>query len=310
MYVSQQLKDKIKRLPNLPTLSEVAAQLVVRLKDPHISVTEISELIGQDPSMTAKILRIANSAFYGMPRSISKIKEAIVLLGLKAIHTVALSITVFDLFSDHTCHAAFDRIAFWRHNIICALLSKNIASEMKTSQIHPEIAFCIGLLHDIGKIVMEQYLHEDMHRTLDYSLKTHHSFFDSEKKVLQYTHSDIATLLISQWNLPDELFYPIVHHHQPLFILNSNASIQCTKPVKTYTAIIHIVDYYYYYYYSTIFAEKKSNGHPISPPPHFSDTESFLGITDIVIEEKIQKILPEELKKMSLYFELLNIEKR
>jgi HD-like signal output (HDOD) protein len=239
-------------------------------------------------SLSAKILRLSNSAFYGMPRKITNINEAIVILGFKVINTMVLSLTVFDMFPDNKKSLTFDRKSFWKHSIMCGLLSKLIAEKNSRKDLNPEDAFCAGLLHDIGKIVMEQYLHDDLQKSLQYGHKNKRSFYQSETDMLGYTHSDVAEWLLSRWNLPEVLYYPIIFHHSPLKIQSLNVN----------TSICHIADYLCY---DKDFITPETM---LSPPDIVQECYGIIGLTLQQVEE-IKGIIPEELDKVSIFFEVL-----
>ena len=217
MNVDTELCDKIKNIANLPTLPQVASHLMRIIRDPETSSSDVAELVGQDLSLSAKVLRLANSAFYGVPHSITNINSAIVVLGFKVIHTMILSLTVFDMFPENRRKVElFDRRTFWMHSLSCGLAAKMLAFKIKKfTMFDPDEAFCAGLLHDIGKVVMEQYLHKDFHLALKTAHKENIPVYDAEKTVLGYTHTEIADVLISGWGLPLEIHLPITNHHNP-----------------------------------------------------------------------------------------------
>ena len=207
------LQEKFKHLTNLPTLPAVASRSMRLIDDPSTSSSDIAAIIGQDPALSSKLLRLANSAFYGMPGKITTINQAVVVLGFKVITTIVLSVTVFDMFPESTrSKHLFDRKAFWLHSLGCGLIAKHLA---QPALLDPEEAFCAGLLHDIGKVVLEQYLHEEFHAALRTAHAKKIPLFAAENEVLGFTHANAAEWLMSGWQLPPEIELPITRHHDP-----------------------------------------------------------------------------------------------
>jgi len=216
-YDLDEFQNRIKTIANLPTLPHIASRLMRIVNAPATSANTVAAVVAQDISLSAKVLRLANSAFYGIPKSINTLNSAVVILGFKIIETMVLSLTVFDMFSDNGGSAAlFDRKAFWRHSLRCGVISRLLAFKRRNIFVlDPEEAFCAGLLHDIGKVVMEQYLNADFHKALHHAGMHDISSFEAEKAVLGYTHCDVASWLTGTWSLPDELVQPLICHHEP-----------------------------------------------------------------------------------------------
>jgi HD-like signal output (HDOD) protein len=217
-YNIEELRDKIKTIANLPTLPHIAARLMRIANSPSASADTVAALVSQDISLSAKVLRLANSAFYGIPRSVNTLNNAVIILGFKIIQTMVLSLTVFDMFAENGggSSAAFDRDAFWEHSLRCAVFARLLAHKRKRNYaLDPEEAFCAGLLHDIGKVVMEQYLNTDFHKALYHARANGIPVFEAEKEVLGYTHCDVASWLTGTWSLPEEIEQPLVCHHEP-----------------------------------------------------------------------------------------------
>ena len=131
MASKPELRERIKGITNLPTLPQVASRLMAVINNPATSSSDVAFIVGQDLSLSAKVLRLANSAFYGMPRSITNINNAVVILGLRVINTMVLSLTVFDMFPGDRKSALFNRQAFWRHSLGCGVIAKMMAARMK-----------------------------------------------------------------------------------------------------------------------------------------------------------------------------------
>jgi len=293
MPVNQQLQDRIKHIANLPTLPQVASRLMKIINDPLTSSSDVAFVVGQDLSLSAKILRLANSAFYGIPRSITNINNAVVVLGLKVINTMVLSLTVFDMFpEDRRSRSLFDRKAFWVHSLACGLFAKKLAARVKKFVLFdPEEAFCAGLLHDIGKVVMEQYLHEDFHNALKYARTEKKDMFTSEKETLGYTHTEVAQWLTSGWGLPMEIELPVVNHHDPAI------SVQCADIVT----LCHYADWLCY-----------DTGNVIDkayPAPELDEISiGHLRISEADIQ-KIKEQLVEELEKTTVFYDVASGKK-
>ena len=287
MATNAALRKKIERITNLPTLPEIVLRILRIINDPETSAKEIARAVSQDPPLSAKILRLANSAFYGMPRSISSISNAVVLLGTKVIRTIVLSLTVFDMFPGDNRSSLFNRTAFWRHSTSCAFLCRFLAEELEgVFPFYAEEAFCGGLLHDLGKVVMEQYLHEDFHLALRYGKAKKIPLYNAEMEILDYAHTDVAQWLTSGWDLPDSIQLPMVFHHTP-----SQAG-QC----KNFVALTHFADYLCYQL-------KLSINVDFIGPRLDEESVKALSISDEHVE-KVAASLAKELDNINLFCEI------
>lgn len=288
MHINEQLKDRITHLSNLPTLPQVASRLMKIINDPLTSSSDAAFVIGQDLSLSAKVLRLANSAFYGIPRSITNLNNAVVILGLKVINTLVLSLTVFDLFPESRSSAAlFDRKAFWLHSLSCGLAAKLLVSKSKKLILFdPEEAFCTGLLHDIGKVIMEQYFHEDFHEALKTAKSENLPLFKAEQKIMGFDHTDVTQWLTQTWNLPSEIHLPLIYHHKP-------------SKADTHQDIIFLCHFSDWLCYETGMVINKKYPAPDLDP----GSVNILQIQpDDILE--IKKELGIELKKASTFYEL------
>jgi HD-like signal output (HDOD) protein len=288
MEINEQMKDKIRHVANLPTLPQVASSLIRIINDPTTSSNDAAFVVGQDLSLSAKVLRLANSAFYGIPRSITNINSAVVILGLKVLNTIVLSLTVFDMFKSSGKSAElFDHKAFWLHSLSCGLIAKFLASRIrKFILFDPEEAFCAGLLHDIGKVVMEQYMHEEFHKALKYSIDNNVSLFEAEQKTLNFTHSNVAEWLTQSWGLPIEIQLPLIYHHTPSQAVQSQDII----------ALCHFADWLCYEMGLTI--DKRY------PAPQLDlEATQVLKLDQADIDElKVQ--FPKELERSIIFYEI------
>ncbi len=205
----------IESVDQLPALPAIVQRLVDVVNSPESSAEDASRLIEKDPALTSRMLRLANSAFYGIPRSISSVSSAVVILGFNTIKSLVLSASVMQMFPGDK-NVIFDRARFWKHSIVCAMAAKQIIKAyMPVKMMDPESAFCAGMLHDIGKLVFEQYAHQDYVEACDYAQKTGISLLEAETHMLGTNHAEVGKILADRWALPLELEAALVWHHEP-----------------------------------------------------------------------------------------------
>jgi putative nucleotidyltransferase with HDIG domain len=183
------------------------------VNDPNSSVKDIARIITDDQVLTARLLKLVNSSFYGFPQRISTVNSAIVLLGFDAIRSLLLTTSVFDLFAGRNKKSRQDQEKFWDHSLGCAVGAKVIGNFLRHDKI--EELFVAGLLHDIGKIVEMLYLPDDFAKVAATINQQNILMLTAEEKVLGYDHAEIGRLLADKWNLPNKLEQIIAHHHQP-----------------------------------------------------------------------------------------------
>ena len=209
----QRIVEGIRKLPSLP---EIATRLMKVVNSPYSSADDAAALIEKDPGLTITVLRMANSAFYGMPRTISSVSSAVVILGFNTVRSIVLSASILKAFSSKERIEGFDHQRFWRHSILCAIGAKLIAKQlMPIVMLDPESAFCAGILHDIGKLIFEQYVPEDYTKACQYAVNNKVSLVKAEKEVMGITHSEIGNIVSDKWALPLDLENALVYHHNP-----------------------------------------------------------------------------------------------
>jgi putative nucleotidyltransferase with HDIG domain len=201
----------INGIQDLPTLPLVAQRLQTVMDDPLSGAEDAARVIEGDQSLAAKVLSLVNSAYYGLPREITKISQAVPLLGFRAISQLALSISVINLFNEEG-EERFDREGLWLHSIGSAVCAQKIAT--KADYPRPEDCFSGGLLHDIGKLVLDQFLHEELITILDQTESQGISFLEAERNLLGLDHAIIGEWLARKWKLPLPVVVSIRHHHQ------------------------------------------------------------------------------------------------
>ncbi len=207
------LKKIIAGVDDLPTLPRTVLKITELVNDPKSSAKDIARIITDDQVLTARLLKLVNSSFYGFPQRISTVNTAIVLLGFDAIRSLLLTTSVFDLFAGRNKKSRQDQEKFWDHSLGCAVGAKVIGNYLRHDKI--EELFVAGLLHDIGKIVEMLYLPDEFAKVVATINKQNILMLTAEEKVLGYDHAEIGRLLADKWNLPNKLEQVIAHHHQP-----------------------------------------------------------------------------------------------
>lgn len=226
-------RKRVEQIENLPTLPEIANKLLRIINDPTTTAADVANLISRDLSLTSKVLRLANSAFYGIPRTVTTVHNAVVILGLKVINTMVFSITVVKMFPADGKSELFSRKKFWAHSLACAVIAKLLALRMrKVTLLDPEECFCAGLIHDVGRIVLDQYFHEDFIKAVEAARAGRGPLVEAEKRELGFDHSEAGDWLTARWELPHELRMPIMHHHNP----------RQANHAKEITALVHLAD--------------------------------------------------------------------
>ncbi len=205
------VKKVIELVKELPTLPMIAAKVNGLLGNPHSSAADLAAVIEKDQSITAKILRLVNSALYNLPQRVTNISQAIALLGYKNISYIVMTISVFDMVKNISAKG-FDRTKFWLHSIAAATMSRKIA-RMSGYQNIDDI-FTSGLLHDIGKVFMDGYLHEEFMEVVAVARDKSKSFYDAEHMLFDIDHSLIGEWIARKWELPIHIIAAVKHHHQ------------------------------------------------------------------------------------------------
>ncbi len=222
-----QLLDQVTDLPTLPT---VYVKVNALLQSSGANAAQVARIVESDQAIATKVLRLVNSSFFGLSRRVTQISQAIVLLGFNAIRSVVLSISVFESFKGGGSNKRFDRRDFWKHAIATGSIARMLAKELRIGA--EEDAFSGGILHDIGKLVLDQVLPGEFEKILTFVDEKGCSMFEAEHRVLGTDHCEIGEYLLEKWNLPPLLIECVALHHSPA-IFRSNPQM---------VSIIHLAD--------------------------------------------------------------------
>ncbi len=216
-------KREVRRIKNLPTVPGIVAKISRMVENPETSAAEVGRLITQDQVLSAKVLRMANSAFFGMSRKISSIPQALMILGFDVVKGLVLTSSVFDMIQKSMA-------GLWEHSIGCAAAAGAVATTLGRDDA--EEILVAGLLHDLGKVVLALNMPEEMKLIREKVEKENLFFYEAENAILDFHHGEIGQWLAEHWNLPESLAEPMRLHHNP-----ERATIR-----PECTAIVHLAD--------------------------------------------------------------------
>jgi HD-like signal output (HDOD) protein len=214
MNIKEKVTDLIRsRKTGLPTLPVVVNNIIVTARSERTSAKDLADLIITDQAISARVLRLANSAYYGMPQRIDTVGRAIVIIGFKEIISLALGMGVFSALSKKGGETLIDMAELWKHAIGVGFAAKKIAKKIRL--IADETTMLTGLLHDIGKIIFCVYFPNEYAEVLKKTANEQTPLHEIEKECLGLDHAEMAYLLMKQWNLPVNLIQPVRYHHNP-----------------------------------------------------------------------------------------------
>ena len=229
MLTPEQIRKKVQSIIQLPPLSPVSMQVVELVDNPKTSAAQLGKVISTDQALTAKVLKIANSPFYGYPRKISTIDFAIIILGFDALKEIVISISLMNALQKKD-DKYFDPKAFWDHSMTTGVIARRLARDLRY-RVSGEV-FVAGLLHDMGVSVLHRYFANEFKRIVEVVRDSELTFLEAEESILGVTHAQVGGWLAERWNLPDHLIEAISCHHAPS---------QATSNPKL-VAIVHCAD--------------------------------------------------------------------
>jgi HD-like signal output (HDOD) protein/CheY-like chemotaxis protein len=223
----------VSQMSSLPSLPSIYMQLMKEVESPDPSIKKIGEIISKDSGMTAKILQMVNSAFFGLRRHISNPADAVSLLGLDIVKSLVLSIHIFSQFSQARI-PGFSLEDLWEHNMAVGALSKQIGKAEKQEQQVVDDSFTAGLLHECGKLILAARLPEEYAEMLSLVSAEGLPEVEAERKVFGATHPEVGAYLLGLWGLPYSIVEAVAFHHSPR---------QCAGELFSPLTAVHVADY-------------------------------------------------------------------
>jgi HD-like signal output (HDOD) protein len=195
----------------LPALPQVLLELIRVINDPNCGATDVAEVIRLDMSLTSHLLRLVNSAYYSFPFTIDTVDRAVTLIGTKEISMLAFSSSFLNMFRKR--HILFDIEAFWKHSVSCGIAARSLAK--RTRKGNPERYFIVGLLHDIGRLVLATYTPELWQQIFRQEKGKEVLLYVNEEALIGFDHGQFGGALLAQWHFPTTLVRGVKYHHFP-----------------------------------------------------------------------------------------------
>ncbi len=207
------LEALLARIEKIRPLPGIARRVVELVDDDAASVDKIQAEILKDQVITARLLKLCNSAYYGFPRKIGAVSEAVVLLGFKAVRSLVLSLGLKEIIQAPLEGYSMAGGELWRHSLACALIARRIGQISGYADV--ERAYTAGLLHDIGKVVLDQFVRAEFGEIAGRAGSGRIAFSQAERDILGFDHTQVGGMLLEHWRLPAPLVEAVSLHHRP-----------------------------------------------------------------------------------------------
>ena len=284
----------ISKINSIPTLPTVACKVMEITADPNSSANDLMKVILPDISLSTKLLKMANSTFFGATRGVNSLQHAITVLGFKEVRNLVISAVVFESFMKIEKDGNYDIGKFWKHSFVCGLAAKIIATELK--KVSNEF-FVAGLIHDIGKLVIYITLPNEFLKLVKATrhLKLKFMAFETEKRVIGMTHDEVGMRLLKKWMFPESLLTAIGFHHR----------LQETEKKSLLPVVVHIADIFAHLYEMQTVVEVDD---PLKTETLFPDIIKLAQSYEIEWDEsdlnRLKQSLTESIEKEAVAFSL------
>ncbi len=233
------IKKIVSQIESLPSLPSIYTEIMAEMQSDDPSIKNVAAIIGRDVSMTAKILQVVNSVFFGLSQRIGNPQQAVMLLGLEAIKSLVLSVKIFSEFSQKE-YSWFNIDAIFNHSISVSTYAKAI---VKCEQMHQDLinySLMAGLLHDLGKLILATNFKDTYRQVLTESRNSDHKLWELEHETFGTSHAEVGAYLMGLWNLENPIIEAIAFHHRPSKSVSSQ--LELLTAVHVANALVHEED--------------------------------------------------------------------
>ncbi len=208
--LTKTITASIAKMPSLPT---TVAKILQVCSNPRALPTDLNQVISLDPVLMGKVLRLINSAYYSLPNQVTSLVRAVIMLGINTVKNLALSTAVLGNLGKGAAGNVLNLEGFWRHSICAGVTAKHIARKRGVDPKLQEEYFAAGLLHDLGKIPLNNFLPDLYIQALEFADREHRPLYTAEAHILGMSHAEVGTLVAQAWRLDPPIADTIAHHH-------------------------------------------------------------------------------------------------
>jgi HD-like signal output (HDOD) protein len=230
LYKAEDILKQLQSVSNLPPIPKVLQEISQLFNSPTISARKVEMMVEKDPSLTVKVLSVANSPLYGLRRNVTSINTAVILLGMQEIKSIVTSIRMASTLKMKS-DKYFNPDKFLNHSMVVGMLAQRMSKDLGFN--FEGDGFVAGMLHDMGILIIHEYLSNEFLQIVGYSVQNKTSFLEAEYKVLGLSHQEIGEFLTDKWSLPTVFSDALQFHHRPS---KSNEN-------NFLTAVLHVADY-------------------------------------------------------------------
>jgi len=225
------IKTRVRQIEGLPPFPATHAEILKLAKSDEASADDLAGKIQMDPSLIATVLKLANSSYYGFTKKTDSLSLAVTRLGMEEVANLIMTAQVFEKLGGMEEGEGLDIMAFWKHSVGSAFAARSIAKKLQTEV---ESSFLAGMLHDLGKIVLDRFF-SDYYKTVTETVESEEiSIEQAEREILGITHADVGGQLATEWKFSKNFLNTILHHHHP----------RQARRGKRLVAVIHLADHF------------------------------------------------------------------
>ena len=211
----ENFREKVEQTINfLPPLPSVMIELIQALNSDDVDLRSLGKIISKDPSMTMNVLKIANSAFYGLPQKVTTIDQAVRMLGTNEITSLCISCSASKSLRAPKDVHTLDMKQFWRHSVATGVFGKILCNKLNVGRW--DSLYLAGLVHDVGKVVLDRFRHDIYHEIVDLTYQENIPVLEAERRIMGSSHDTVGGWLMEKWRLPQLFKEVAVYHHSVL----------------------------------------------------------------------------------------------
>lgn len=225
MGIQLTIEDIVRKTPDLPSLPAAAVKVMREAESSTSSAATIAQILAQDQALSARVLRLANSAYYGLSRKVNNLQESVVVLGMRCVRNLCMVAATYPWMSRKLDGYCLGPKELWTHSFGTALGAQIFAG--LTKKCSEDQAFTAGLLHDIGKVALSVWLENRSTSVVDFAEQNNVPFDEAERAILGYDHCQVGEHLAMNWNLPEEIVQAVRWHHDPNGIPETPPIVDC-----------------------------------------------------------------------------------